>query len=498
MNPKLNLDPTRRAFVGALAAVPLLGQSDGWVELFNGRSLDGWRPQNTPASWKVVDGLLTADGPMCHLFYTGPFHNADFKNFELEVEATTRPSCNSGVYIHTAYQESNWPQKGCEIQINNTQPGEHKKTASLYNLRNIYRQYVPDDQWFKLNILVRGKNVQVRLNGMMTVNYVQPDPPYIPPPPAMERERFLDHGTIALQCHDPRSNARFRSVRIRPLPDDTPTPAGMTVTADDTFKKIMATGARGIPMLDLHVHPKGGLSIEQAIDQSQRGGIQYGLAVNAGQAQPVTDDAGLAKWVESLKGLPVFVGMQAEGREWLQMFSRSAVAQCDYVFSDSMTWTDNHGKRMRTWLAEEIGVIANPQEFMDTLVDRAVGILEREPVDIYANPTYLPDQLAKDYETLWTEERRHKVANAAAKNNVAVELNNRYKLPSASFIKLMKEAGCKFTFGTNNAGPDDVGRCEYSLRMVEECGLGQADFWVPLDVGSTKAIDRKGDALKKA
>ena len=32
---------------------------------------------------------------------------------------------------------------------------------------------------------------------------------------------------------------------------------------------------------------------------------------------------------------------------------------------------------------------------MDTLVDRTVGILEREPVDIYVNPTYLPDQLSQ-------------------------------------------------------------------------------------------------------
>jgi hypothetical protein len=497
VNPKFDL--SRRAFVGAMAAVPLLGQSQGWTELFNGRDLDGWRPQNGPGSWKVVDGLLTGDGPMCHLFYTGPFHNADFKNFELEAECMTRQSCNSGVYIHTEWQETNWPQKGCEIQVNNTQPGEHKKTASLYNLRNIYRQFTPDEQWFKLNILVRGASVQVRLNGMMTVDYVQPDTPYIPPPPAMERQRFLDRGTIALQCHDPRSFVRFRSVRIRPLPDNTPTPAGMTApAADDTFKKIIATGARGIPMLDLHVHPKGGLSIEQALTLSHRGGVMYGLAVNAGQAQPVTDDAGLLKWVESLKGLPVFTGMQAEGREWLGMFSKSAVAQCDYVFSDSMTWTDNHGKRMRTWLADEIGTIANAQEFMDTLVDRATGILEREPIDIYANPTYLPDQLAKDYETLWTDARRQKIANAAARNGVAIELNNRYKLPSASFIKVLKATGCKFTFGTNNAGADDVGRCEYSLQMIDECGLGQQDFFVPLDVGTTKAIDRKGDALKKA
>src|SRR5664279_1760296 len=258
----------------------------------------------------------------------------------------------------------------------------------------------------------------------------------------------------------------------------------------------MTIGARGIPMLDLHVHPKGGLSVEQAMAMSMRTGIQDGLAVNAGQAQPVTDDAGLAKWVASLKGLPVFVAMQAEGREWLQMFSKSAVAQCDYVFTDSMTWTDNRGKRMRTWLADEVGMIANPQEFMDTLVDRAVGILEREPVDIYVNPTYLPDQLSKDYETLWTPARREKVVTTAAKNHVAIEINNRYKLPSQSFVKLAKQAGCKFTFGTNNSGPADLGRCEYALQMVDECKLTSADFFVPLSVGSIKAVERKGDILK--
>jgi hypothetical protein len=479
-----------------MAALPLAGQNGGWTELFNGQSLDGWRPQAGPASWKVVDGLLSADGPMCHLFYTGPFHGADFKNFELEVEAMTQPGCNSGVYFHSVYQDTNWPQKGCEVQINNTQPGEHKKTGSLYNLRNIYRQYVKDDEWFKLNVLVRGQSVQVRLNGMLMVDYVQPDPPFIPPG-GMEKQRFVDHGAFALQCHDPNSKAQFRSVRVRPLADDLPTP-GAAAVADDIFKKIIDLGSRGYPMLDLHVHPKGGLSVEQAVAKSRRDGIQYGLAVNCGLAQPVTDDAGARQWIEGLQGQPVFVAMQAEGREWIQMFSRSAVSQFDYVFTDSMTWTDNHGKRMRTWLPEEVGAIADPQEFMSTLVDRAVGILEREPVDIYVNPTYIPDQLAKDYETLWTDERRQRVITAAVKNGVAIEINNRYKIPSASFIKMAKAAGAKFTFGTNDSGPDDLGRCEYGLQMVDECKLAAADFWVPLEPGSTKAVDRKGGILKKA
>jgi len=490
------IEMTRRAFVGALAAAPLLAQDDAWVELFNGRNLDGWRPQAKPDSWKVVDGQLCADGTMCHLFYDGAVRNADFKNFELEVEAMAGPNSNSGVYFHTAYQDTGWPGKGFEIQINNTQVRERKKTGSLYNLRNIYKQFVADNEWFKLNVAVRGKSIQVRLNGMLVVDYVEPTPPLIPP--GMEKERRLAHGTFALQCHDPGSKAFFRRLRVRPLPDDLATPGGAVPAADDTFKRIIDLGVRGYPMLDLHVHLPGGMTLEQAVAKSLRDGIQYGLAVNAGQGNAVTDDDGARRFIERVKGRPVFVAMQAEGREWIHMFSKSAVSLFDYVFTDSMTWTDNRGKRMRTWIAAEVGAIPDPQEFMDTLVDRAVGILEREPVDIYVNPTYLPDQIAGDYETLWTEERRKKVIGAAAKNSVAIEINNRYKLPSPSFIKMAKEAGCKFTFGTNNARAGDLGRCEYGLQMIEACRLQAGDFWVPLAPGSTKAVERKGDILRKA
>ncbi|MBI5282043.1 MAG: hypothetical protein HY858_10205 [Candidatus Solibacter usitatus] len=187
--------------------------------------------------------------------------------------------------------------------------------------------------------------------------------------------------------------------------------------------------------------------------------------------------------------------MQAEGREWTQMFSRSAAALFDYIFTDSMTWTDNRGRRMRTWMPNEVGGIADPQEFMDTLVDRATGIIEREPIDIYVNPTFIPDQLARDYDTLWTEERMKKVVAALARNGVAMEINDRYKLPSPAFIRMAREAGVKFVFGTNNTAAADLRRCDYGRRMVEECKLTWQDFWAPGAWGP-RAVDRKGAMLK--
>jgi len=142
-----------------------------------------------------------------------------------------------------------------------------------------------------------------------------------------------------------------------------------------------------------------------------------------------------------MKGQPCFIGMQAEGREWMQMITRKAASLFDYTFTDSMTWTDRHGKRMRTWIADEVGKIADPQEFMDTLVERAVGILEGEPIDIYVNPTYVPDQLAKDYDSLWTEARMRQVVDAAAKNHVAIELERPVQIAGRGVRKDGKGGG---------------------------------------------------------
>ncbi len=489
---------TRRAFLASAAAVPLCA-GDDWVELFDGRSLNGWKPSENKGSWKVIDGQLAADGPRSHLFYAGPVRGASFKNFELEVEARARHRANSGVYFHTKYQEEGWPQKGFEVQINNTATGsggyiERKKTASLYGVRNIYKQLVGDDEWFRLHVAVRGKNIQVRLNGTLIVNYTEPDPPILAE--GAPRERILDRGTFALQCHDPGSKVFFRRIRVRPLPDDTPEPpdAAQPVSGE-LARDIITLGAANIPLVDYHVHLKSGLDLNQALEHSRRWGIQYGIAINCGIGHAAEDDAAAIRFAESLAGQPVFIAMQAEGREWTRTFSRRAVERFDYVFSDSMTWTDDRGRRMRLWIAEEVGEIDDPQAFMETLVDRTVGILENEPIDIYVNPTFLPAVIAGRYGELWTEARMDRVIEAAVKNKVAIEINNRYRLPSPEFLRRAKQAGCKFAFGTNNAGAHDLGRCEYAIRMTKELGLGWKDFFVP-GAWWPRAVERKPGVLR--
>jgi hypothetical protein len=146
-----------------------------------------------------------------------------------------------------------------------------------------------------------------------------------------------------------------------------------------------------------------------------------------------------------------------------------------------MTFTDDNGKRVRLWIKEELGEINDKQAFMEMYVKRIVGVMH-EPIDIYANATFLPDQIAGEYNALWTPERMNKVIDAAVKNDVAIEINNRYKIPSAAFIKAAKAGGAKFSFGTNNADAN-LGRLEYPIQMVKQCGLGWQDIFVPKPAG---------------
>jgi hypothetical protein len=405
-SPLLNQDVTRRAFVAAAISAPLATQtaSGEWVELFDGKSLSGWQPSENKSSWKVVDGLLAADGPRSHVFYTGPVHGADFKNFEIEVDVTTKPECNSGIYFHTQYQETGFPEKGFEIQINNTAKGdggylERKKTASLYGIRNIYKQLVPDEKPFQIRAAVRGKNVQIRLNGELLVDYVEPTPPVIPT--GGEKQRFLDHGTFALQCHNDGSKASFRSVRVRALPDDLPAYVGPAPQVDDVYRKIINIGRHNVPLVDYHVFLRDGMTLEAALRKSRQDGIQYGITAS------VKNDSDAQRWLRPLKGKPVFLALSTADGQWTRTLSKETALEFDYILGDGR--------------AAQPTTDANA--FIDALIDHTIKRLDTEPIDIYASPTYLPAALKERAAELWTEARMAKLIDALVRNKVAVELN---------------------------------------------------------------------------
>ena len=187
---------------------------EGYYSLFNGKDFDGWKASEREGTFKIEDGVLVVNGERSHLFYVGPVHDHNFKDFELKVEAMTFPHANSGIYFHTEWQETDWPKKGFEVQVNQTH-ADPKKTASLYDVKNVMNESpVKDNEWYWYDILVKGNKVTIKINNKLVNEWTQPDDwkgsPGWP-------GRVLTSGTIALQGHDPGSKVLYRVIKIKPL-----------------------------------------------------------------------------------------------------------------------------------------------------------------------------------------------------------------------------------------------------------------------------------------
>lgn len=181
-------------------------KAGGWTKLFNGKSLDGWKASENPSTFSVQDGMIVVFGDRAHLFYTGPFMDHNFKNFEFKLKVMTTPGSNSGLFIHTDYQETGWPSKGYEIQVNQTHT-DWRKTGSIYAVQDVKEVFVKDNEWYTQHIIVQGKRIIVKINDKVINDY-------------MEGENGrLSSGTIALQGHDPKSKVFYKDIRLKILPD---------------------------------------------------------------------------------------------------------------------------------------------------------------------------------------------------------------------------------------------------------------------------------------
>ncbi len=186
-----------------------------WISLFDGKTLDGWKKNENPQTFSVENGTIKVAGPVSHLFYDGPVSNHNFKNFEFKAQVMTKPGANSGIYFHTAFQAGGFPDKGYEVQVNNSHT-DWRRTGSLYAVQDVKETYVKDNEWYEEYIMVQGKKVTIKINGKVVVEYTEPDDVGS----KNAGGRAIASGTFALQGHDPGSVIYYKDIMVRPLPEN--------------------------------------------------------------------------------------------------------------------------------------------------------------------------------------------------------------------------------------------------------------------------------------
>lgn len=187
------------AFAGLLLFTSSTRAEEGWVTLFNGKDLTGWKANELPENWEVEDGAIHGHGNRSHLFYM----EKEFTNFHYKADLKLTKGSNSGMYFRTQHADSGWP-KGYEAQVNNSHK-DPKRTGSLYNFVNVGEQLVPDDTWWTQEVIAEGNHITIKVNGKTVVDFTDPDKTYM-------------KGYFAFQQHDPGSKVEIKNVMVKELP----------------------------------------------------------------------------------------------------------------------------------------------------------------------------------------------------------------------------------------------------------------------------------------
>jgi tRNA A-37 threonylcarbamoyl transferase component Bud32 len=187
-----------------------------FVPLFNGKDLTGWKTHpSEPDNWRVENGILIGSGPAVSHLYT---ERGDYTDFHLRLVARINDGGNSGV-IFRAFFGPAVPgrisvPRGYEAQIRSATM-EADNTGSLYafdGLPGSGRPVIglretpaPTGDWFTMEVIAQGNHIIIKVNDKKYVDF--PD----------EKRRFA-RGHLALQQHDPRTVAEFRTIEIKELP----------------------------------------------------------------------------------------------------------------------------------------------------------------------------------------------------------------------------------------------------------------------------------------
>ncbi len=235
-----------------------------------------------------------------------------------------------------------------------------------------------------------------------------------------------------------------------------------------------ACRARGIVLTDYHIHIRGGMTPELARAREEACGIRSSAMENHGREWEVSNNDLLARFAANARRVKneMPVGIQVNDRDWFRQIDAQTRAKFDYILADTMIMGKRpDGRDNRLW---ELQSIPDPEAWIARYMNHHRQILN-EPITIWANPTYLPKEIEHLYDRLWTEERMRELIALAVKNKIAIEIQAESLYPRPKFLKLAKEMGAKFSFGTNNFDykPKDLSRW---LEVIEWLDLKPADI----------------------
>jgi histidinol phosphatase-like PHP family hydrolase len=241
------------------------------------------------------------------------------------------------------------------------------------------------------------------------------------------------------------------------------------------FTNVKTPEEYNFPLMDLHVHLTNEFTIDMVMDIAKTRNVKFGIVEHPAD-WAIKDDADLKRYIDKLRKYPVYVGLQPIELGWSKRFSPELLSKIDYILMDPQRVPMGNGETLQIW--EFNTYVEDTNEFMERYMAYSMNILNNEPINIFAWPLFLPVCIARDYYTLWTEERMKQIISAARKRNIAIEINDMAHTPHEKFIHMAKDQGLKFTFGSDSRN-QNAGRLAYCKAVAKKCNLKKEDFYIP-------------------
>lgn len=186
---------------------------EGWISLFDRKSLFGWKPASD-AAWKVENGEIRIDSGEPGLLRT----TSQFDDFELIVEFKADAGTNSGIFFRTSPTPKNLIHDCYELNI--APPNNPFPTGSLVG-RKKCEPFAPPNRWHRFHVIANGPNITIRIDDQEILNYLDPNP--------------IGRGYLGLQLN--RGSIAFRNIALKPL-NTRSLLEGKTLDQWDTSQKL--------------------------------------------------------------------------------------------------------------------------------------------------------------------------------------------------------------------------------------------------------------------
>ncbi|MDZ4683656.1 MAG: family 16 glycoside hydrolase [Planctomycetaceae bacterium] len=214
--PNITQVQFRKVEIKELPASP--PESDGWVQLFNGKNLTGWKfHPNHLGDWEVRYGILRGSARNSHLFS----ERGDYGNFHLRAEAKVNLGGDSGILFRAPFElrQGRTPREfgvpgwyEAELQQNRS---HLRPTGSISEATGVVppttlgqvsdRSLTQPDEWFTIEVIAANNHFITKINGVEAANCNDP----------LDRHRT---GHLALQVWHPNTLVQFRKIEIKELP----------------------------------------------------------------------------------------------------------------------------------------------------------------------------------------------------------------------------------------------------------------------------------------